>query len=77
MTEQGMPPTASIVRNLAEEMIGQKVGKNWTSEFVKRYKDRLKSLYLCNIDKDRVKAEYTPIFDYFYDLVGAPFSYLL
>jgi len=30
MADRGMPPTASIVRNLAEELIGRKVGKNWT-----------------------------------------------
>lgn len=64
-----MPPRASIVRNLAEEMIGRRVGKNWTGSFVKRYETRLKSLYLRSIDKDRVKAEYTPVFDLFYSLV--------
>jgi hypothetical protein len=69
LTVRGMPPTASIVRNLAEEMIGRRVGKNWTGCFVKRYETRLKSLYLRSIDKDRVKAEYAPVFDHFYSLV--------
>src|SRR5437016_1086408 len=49
---RGIPPTASIVRNLAEEMIGCRVGKNWTGVFVKRYQKRLKSLYLRTIDKN-------------------------
>jgi transcriptional regulator with XRE-family HTH domain len=70
LTDRGIPPTASIVRNLAEEMIGRSVGKNWTGQFVKCYKNRLKSLYLYNIDKDRVKAEYPPIFDHYYKLVS-------
>ena len=72
LTVRGMPPTASIVRNLAEEMIGRAVGKNWTGQFVKRYESRLKSLYLRNIDRNRVKGEYAPIYDHFYSLVKLP-----
>jgi hypothetical protein len=62
LTIQGIPPTASIVRNLAEEMIGHLVRKNWTGVFVKYYQNRLKSLYLYTIDKNQVKAEYIPVF---------------
>jgi hypothetical protein len=69
MTDRGIPPTTQIVRNLAEEIIQRKVGKNWTRDFVKRYRTRLKSLYLFNIDHLRVKAEYGPYFQHFYDLV--------
>ena len=29
LTDRGMPPTSSIVKNLAEEIRGAKVGKNW------------------------------------------------
>ncbi len=35
LTDRGLPPTSRIVRNLAEEIIGGSVGKNWTGEFVK------------------------------------------
>ena len=69
LTDRGIPPTSRIVRNLAEEMIGGPVGKNWTGQFVKRYQGRLKSLYLRNIDSQRVRAEYVPSFKQFYDLV--------
>jgi len=69
LTDRGIPPTSRIVRNLAEEIVGSSVGKNWTGEFVKRHKKRLKSLYLRNIDNLRTKAEYAPMFKYFYDLV--------
>ena len=51
LTKRHLPPTSAIVRNLAEEIIGQEVGKNWTSQFIRRHKDKLESLYLCNIDK--------------------------
>lgn len=69
MTDRGMPPTAQIVKNLAKEIIKKKIGKNWISDFVKRHKNRLKSLYLFNIDNLRVKAEFGPYFQHFYDLV--------
>ena len=29
-TNRGLPPTNSIVKNLAEEIIGRRVGKNWS-----------------------------------------------
>ena len=50
LTDRGIPPTSRMVRNLAEEMIGRPVGKNWTGDFVKRHQSRLMSLYLRNID---------------------------
>ena len=64
-----MPPTSGMVRNLAEEVIGRPVGKNWTGDFVKRYKSRLTGVYLRNIDSQRIKSEYAPLFKQFYDLV--------
>ena len=69
LTDRGIPPTAQIVRNLAEEMINKSVGKNWTGDFVRRHKDRITSLYLRNINSQRIQSEYAPIFKYFYDLV--------
>jgi hypothetical protein len=32
LTERFMPPTSQIVQNLAEEIAGSAVGKNWTSQ---------------------------------------------
>jgi hypothetical protein len=69
LTLRQMPPTVQIVKNLAEEIIGREVNKNWTSHFVKRHRSRLKSLYLRNIDNLRAKAEYAPMFEHFYQLV--------
>ena len=37
LTDRSIPPTASIVRNLAEEIISGSIGKNWTADFVKRH----------------------------------------
>ena len=69
LTDRGLPPTVYMVRNLAEEVLGRSVGKNWTSEFVKRHQDRLKSVYLRNIDNNRVQSEYAPLYEHFYSLV--------
>jgi hypothetical protein len=69
LTDRSMPPTSQIVHNLAEELIGKPVGKNWVGKFVRRYKDRLNSVYLRTIDNKRVKAEYIPNLERFYKLV--------
>ena len=62
LTDLGIPPTSRFVRNLADEMIRGLVEKDWTSDYVKRYQDRLKSLHLRNVDSQRVRAEYAPSF---------------
>lgn len=70
LTDRAMPPTSHIVRNLAEEIRGGKVGKNWVGQFVKRHGIRLKSLYLHNIDNLRAGAEYAPMFQLFFSIVS-------
>ena len=69
LTNRGLPPTNSMAKNLAEEMIPCPVGKNWGSQFVARHKHNLTSACLQNIDKKRVKAEYVLMFKQFYELV--------
>ena len=74
LTDRRMPPTTSIVKNLAEEIRGCEVGKNWPAQFVHRYQNVLKSQYLSNIDNNRVKGEYTPAYETFYKLVEYYFA---
>jgi hypothetical protein len=69
LTDRGIPPTSHIIRNLAEEIKGGPLGKNWVGQFVKRYSIRLKSLYLRNIDNLHTSAKYTPIFQLFFSIV--------
>ena len=69
-TDRHIPPTSQMVRNFAKEMIGRSVGKNWTSGFIHCYKDRLKSAYLRYIDNKRTKAEFPPLIEHFFELVG-------
>ena len=70
LTDRGMPPTSQIVKNLAEEIRGQRVNKNWVGGFVKRHNIRLKSLYLRNIDNLLSSTEYAPIFQLFFSIVS-------
>jgi hypothetical protein len=77
LTDHGMPPTSAVVWNLAEEIRGCSVRKNWTASFVQRHRDELKSLYLKSIDNKRVKSEYPPAYELFYKLVECFFVLLL
>ena len=72
-TRRRMPPTPQIVTNLAEEIYSSQLGKNWTNEFVGRYYKRLCSVYLRNMDHQRIKSEWVPGFEEFYRLVGLIF----
>lgn len=63
------PPTPAIVRNIAEEMHGAQLGKNWVTRFIHQHSLHLKSLYMRIIDNLRKKAEYALIFQLFYELI--------
>jgi len=70
LTDRSLPPTSQIVHNMAEELIQKPIGRNWVGQFVKRYKDRLSSVYLRTIDNKRVKADSIPSLEAFYSLVS-------
>ena len=69
LTDKHIPPTVQIIQNLAEELIGHRLGKNWSSTFCQRYKDRICSVYLRPLDRARVAAENDSMFEHFYSLV--------
>ena len=69
-TDRFIPLTSQMVKNFAEEMIGQPIGKNWTTGFIQRHDDRLKSAYLRYIDNKRVKAGFPPLIKHFFSLVS-------
>ena len=76
LTNRGTPPSSRIVKNFAEEMIGDFLGGQWTKRFIKRHQSRLKSIYLRSMDHTRQKAECRPHFVKFYRLVGSDPSYI-
>lgn len=69
LSDRGFPPTPQIVKNLAEEVAGVALGKNWVSRFCGRHQDQLKSVYLRMIDHKRKLADNSHHFKYFYDQV--------
>ena len=64
-----MPLTTAIVKNLAKEIRGYIIRKNWTALFIEQYKHKLKNLYFKSIDNKRVKGKYSPAYKHFYQLV--------
>ena len=69
MTDKYIPPTTQIIRNLAEELLGEAVGKKWAAGFVQRHKDRIFSVYLRPLDKARVASEKAAMFTHCYTLL--------
>jgi Tc5 transposase DNA-binding domain len=76
LTDRSIPPTSQIIHNMAEELIKRPVNRNWVSDFVKRHKDRLCSVYLRTIDNKRVKADSIPYLESFYNLVSLYIAYI-
>jgi hypothetical protein len=70
-TERHMPPTSQLVKNVAEEIVGGPIGRNWVGDFTRRYKDRLHQSYLRIIDAKRIKAENPKLIKRFYDQVSS------
>ena len=62
-----VPPTPAIVANVASQMAGRAVGKNYVSRFVDRYRDKLDSRYLDNLDLARHKSESRPSFERYFE----------
>ena len=69
LTDRHIPPTTQIIKNLAEEILKEPVGKNWTAGFIKRHFKRICSLYLQPLDRVRGSAESPTVFQHFYTLV--------
>ena len=55
-----------MLRNFAAEIGGRLPRKDWPRRFIKRHKDKLKSVYLEGLDLNRKKAKsYSNIKQYF------------
>ena len=76
LTNRELSSINRIVRNLAEEMIQSSMKKNWTRNFCRRHENKLKSIYLRNIDSKRMKIEYVSLFQRFYQLIRAFFQWI-
>ena len=76
LTDRKLSSINRIVRNLAEKQIKSSMKKNWAKNFILEHENRLKSVYLRNIDSKRIKSEYTSLFKRFYDLISDWFKRL-
>ena len=63
-------PTSQIVKNVAEEVAGQAVGKNWVSRFVRRYKNQLHAGFLRTIESAHVRAHNIDLYEQFFKQVS-------
>ena len=70
LTDKGLPPTSKMIKNIAEEIACDSVGKNWIEGFLKRHENELTSRHLANIDFRRKKCERKDFFETFYQLVS-------
>jgi hypothetical protein len=74
LTERSLPPTSQIVKNVAEELCNNPVGKNWVGQFTRRHHNLLHAGYLQSIDNKRLNAENETLIQIFYDQVSVNFS---
>jgi len=70
LTDRNCMPTSQIVKNVAEEVAGQAVGKNWVGRFVRRYKNQLHAGFLRTIDSTRVRADNIDLYRQFFEQVS-------
>jgi hypothetical protein len=54
LSKRKLPPTPGMIKGYVERIIDEPVGKNWVSNFYKRYPERLKRKYLRGMDANRV-----------------------
>ena len=70
LSDRGLPPTPQIVKNLAEELAKEEIGKNWVALFCKRHAHRLLSIYLRTIDHKRKTADNSYYFEHYFNTVS-------
>ena len=69
MAAKRLYPTPTILRNMAQEIVGQIPGKKWAAGFVKRHGDKITVIRVEGMEKSRHTAEYRPVFEDYFDLV--------
>jgi hypothetical protein len=70
LTDRNCMPTSQIVKNVAEEVVGQAVGKNWVSWFVCWYKNQLHVGFLHTINSAHIRADNIDLYEQFFKQVS-------
>jgi hypothetical protein len=55
--QRGLFLTPRILQNIIKRTLKHEINKNWSAEFCRRHKDRIKSQYLSGFDASRHAAE--------------------
>lgn len=53
LSDRGLPLTPQFLRNFVLEIVKTQPGKNWVTTFGKHHQNKIKSLYLREIDQTR------------------------
>jgi hypothetical protein len=70
LTEQGLPPTYTMLANFARDITGKEPGKNWATRWLKSHSDELISRYSMGLDLDRKKADSAWKYTLYFELLG-------
>ena len=70
LTENGLPPTHTMLANFAADITGKRPGKNWVTRWVKAHKDEVISRYSLGLDSDRKKADSAWRYTLYFELIG-------
>ena len=69
LTENGIPPTPSMIHNFVNDIVQKQPGKGWSHRFCKRWKQTLDSKFLTTYDSTRFKADSEHSYKLYFDLV--------
>ena len=74
LTKEGLPPTRSMVQNLASEVAKTRVSESWVSRFLHRNNTTLIPKWTSGMDRDRHKADSSLKYNLYYDLLHSKMS---
>jgi hypothetical protein len=69
LTEQGIPPTRSMIRNFASQVAKKQLGYHWVDRFIHRHPDQLISRWTIGTDNNRHKADSALKYSLYFDLL--------
>jgi AcrR family transcriptional regulator len=69
LTKRGLPPTRSMIRNFAGDIVRKPIGRCWADRFVKRHRIDLISKYTNGIDIARKRADSAFKYSLYFELL--------
>lgn len=70
LADLGLHFSPQMLHTSVEQLLDRSIGKNWVSDFLKRYPSQLKSQYLSGYDRDRKIADNPDAIAHFYTNVS-------